>query len=196
MVTAAAVLGLVAGLAPLGSPAQARPATDTSLVAPAPAASSSAMAESAPDVLIIGDSTTVHMLREFQAALAARGLDATVDARSGRTTYEGRGVLARYDLTTFDHVVVLLGANGKRENARRDMRALRRAGVDTMATVQAPRGKKVNQAVRAVFAGQRIRWAGFAAKRGIGTTDGKHYTRAAYRVRARYLARQIAARVS
>ncbi len=76
------------------------------------------------------------------------------------------------------------------------MRALRAAGVDTMATVQAPQRGTVNSAVRQVFAAQRITWAGYADSRGIATTDGKHYTAQAYRARARYIAGQIAERAS
>ena len=165
------------------------PATDQSTPQPTLPADS-------PDVLIIGDSTTVHMLAEFREALAARGLDATIDARSGRTTREGRAVLAAYDVESFDYVAVLLGANGLRANALRDMQALRAAGVDTMATVQAPQRRIVNRAVRRVFGADRIRWAGYADSRAIATTDAKHYTPQAYRVRARYLAGEIAERVS
>ncbi len=134
------------------------PATDQSTPQPTLPADS-------PDVLIIGDSTTVHMLAEFREALAARGLDATIDARSGRTTREGRAVLAAYDVESFDYVAVLLGANGLRANALRDMQALRAAGVDTMATVQAPQRRLVNRAVRRVFGADRIRWAGYADSR-------------------------------
>lgn len=54
----------------------------------------------------------------------------------------------------------------------------------------------VNRAVRRVFGADRIRWAGYADSRTIATTDAKHYTPQAYRVRARYLAGEIAERVS
>lgn len=148
----------------------------------------------APHVLIVGDSTTVQMIGPFAAALEAHGLRATVDATSGRTTREGRALLARYVPGAFDYVVVLLGANGRRANALRDMRALRAIGVDTVATVQTPRRRPVNAAIRRVFGPERISWAGYAGRHGISTTDGKHYTKRGYRVRARYLAMQIARR--
>ena len=147
-------------------------------------------------MLIIGDSTTVHMLAGFEAALVAKGLDPTIDARSGRTTTKAARVLQGYDLESFDYVAVLLGANGRRANAVRDMRALRAAGVDTMATVQAPRARDRQQCRAPVFAAQRITWAGYADSRGIATTDGKHYTSQAYHARARYIAGQIAERAS
>ncbi len=159
-----------------------------------PAAAPTRVAATSPTVLVIGDSTTVHMRETFAKALTAQGLHATIDAKSGRTTYEGRAVLAQYDPADYDLVVVLLGANGRRENAVRDMKALKARGVDVMATVQAPRQKTVNSAVRRVFGGERITWAGYAGKHHIATTDGKHYTATDYRVRARYLAAQIAKR--
>ena len=149
-----------------------------------------------PRVLIVGDSTTVHMIGPFTAALEAKGVRATIDATSGRTTREGRAVLTSYLPDDFDYVVVLLGANGRRENALRDMRALRAMGVDTVATVQTPRRRRVNAAVRQVFGSDYIAWAGYAGRHGIRTTDGKHYTKRDYRARARYLAAQIAIRAS
>ena len=76
------------------------------------------------------------------------------------------------------------------------MRALRALGVDTVATVQAPRGRLVNRAIRQVFGRERIRWAAYANRHDIRPTDGKHYTQRAYRIRARYMARQIARRTS
>ena len=158
-------------------------------------ATTPAAAAAAPrSVLIIGDSTTVHMRSAFEAALVARGLEATIDAVSGRTVLEGRRALARHDMSAYDYVVVLLGANGRRASSARNMRALRAAGVDTVATVQAPEQRVVNDAIRATFGRARITWAGHATRLGIRTTDGKHYTRAAYNERARYLAREIAER--
>lgn len=154
------------------------------VVVPAPA--------DAPTVLIIGDSTTYYMLDRFVAALEARGIAATIDAKSGRTVLQGRGVLATYDVSAFDHVVVLLGANGKRSSSLRNMKALKAAGVDTMATVQTPDSKPVNRAVIAVFGAQRITWAGYAKAHGISPFDGKHYRAAGYQARARYLAGAIA----
>lgn len=149
-----------------------------------------------PTVLVVGDSTTVQMIRPFAAALQARGLRATVDATVGRTTREGAAVVARYLPGDFDYVAVLLGANGRRANALRDMTVLRSLGVDTVATVQTPRRRLVNDAVRRVFGSQHIRWAGYAGRRGITPTDGKHYTARDYRIRARYLAAQIARRAT
>ncbi len=169
-------------------PASDASSTDSSSQTPATPVSS-------PRVLIVGDSTTVHMRSSFEAALAARRLDATIDARSFRTVAEGRRVLQTYDVREFDLVVVLLGANGRRSASLRNMQALRVAGVDTVATVQAPRQRVVNRAVRAVFGRHRISWAGHAARLGIRTTDGKHYSPAGYRERARYLAGEIAERV-
>ena len=195
-----AVLGLSALLA-LGLATLAASVAGTgrsSFASPAPAASMTArqVTAAAPTVLIIGDSTTVHMRPAFDAALAAQGLRATIDARSGRTTFEGRAVLAGYRPAEYDLVVVLLGANGRRATALRDIRALKALGVDVMATVQAPRQRVVNDGVRRVFRAERIAWAGYARQRGITTTDGKHYTPAAYEVRARYLAAQIARRAA
>lgn len=191
--TATTATGL--GLGPTSASAAPALFVPTSGTSPSPSPSPVVPA-GAPRVLIVGDSTTVHMRAAFEIALAARGLAATIDARSGRTTREGRAVLALYPLADFDYVVVLLGANGKRANALRDMTALRRMGVDTMATVQAPERATVNRAVRAVFGAERITWAGHADRLGITTTDGKHYTRAAYDERARYLAGEIAERVA
>jgi hypothetical protein len=178
-------VALVLSGALLGAPS---PTAATTTESPTP------LPSDAPAVLIIGDSTTVHMRDAFEAALRARGLDATVDAKSGRTVLEGRRVLASYDVSDYDYVVVLLGANGKRSSSLRNMRALKAAGVDTVATVQAPEQATVNGAVRSVFGTDRIPWAGHAKRLGIRTTDGKHYTRAAYAERARYLARKIAER--
>lgn len=62
--------------------------------------------------------------------------------------------------------------------------------------MQAPRRRRVNDAVRRVFGPQHIGWAGYAGRRGITPTDGKHDTKRDYRVRARYLAAQIARRAS
>ena len=180
---------------PAASSAAAQWAAHAVVTRPAPT-TTTAVPDSAPDVLVIGDSTTVHMRALFRAALAANGLDATVDAKSGRTTREGRLVLAGYDLSDFDYVVVLLGANGNRANAMRDMRALKAAGVDTMATVQAPEQATVNRAVRRVFGTERITWAGYASRHGIRTTDGKHYSPQDYAARAQYIARQIAQRAA
>jgi lysophospholipase L1-like esterase len=143
--------------------------------------------------LIIGDSTTVHM-PTFPAELERRGITATIDAVSGRSVYQGRAVLARHDPAAYDIVAILLGANGLRPTMRRNFRALRRMGADTAATVQAPRQRVVNDAIRGVFGDLRISWAGWAAAHGITTTDGKHYTSEDYRTRARYLATAIARR--
>ncbi len=174
-----AVVGLLVGL----------PNRDAQVLASPPPAEARR-----PSVLIIGDSTTVHMISPFRRALDAARIDATIDARSGRTTRQGRAVLARYDVASYDYVVVLLGANGRRENALRDMRALRAMGVDTMATVQAPRQAAVNRAVTKVFGPERITWAGYAKRHGVHTTDRKHYTPRDYQRRADFISRQIAAR--
>lgn len=187
-----ALVLVVALMAAVPTPASGRAFSASSSPATGPAATVS----SVPTVLIIGDSTTVHMRAAFESALAAQGLAAIIDAKSGRTTFEGRAVLAKYDPADYDLVVVLLGANGRRENAVRDMKALKARGVDVVATVQAPRQGKVNKAVRRVFGAERITWAGYAKKHHISTTDGKHYTAADYRSRARYLAAQIARRAA
>jgi hypothetical protein len=154
-----------------------------------------ASAHTAPRVLIIGDSTTVDMRDTLDRDLRGYGLDPTIDARNGRTLKQGRTVLASYDLSKYDYVVVLLGTNGKRSSSERNMRALKAMGVDTVATVQTPKKRKVNRAAKTVFGTERIPWAGYAKAHGIHTKDGKHYTRAGYRKRAAYISKQIASRV-
>jgi lysophospholipase L1-like esterase len=143
-----------------------------------------------PTVLIIGDSTTYHMSRFLRAELVLRGITSTIDAVSGRTVYQGRDALKRHDITEYDLVVVLLGANGYRDTMGTNFRALRRLGADTVATVQAPGRRKINDAIRSTFS-QRIKWAGYADRRGIHPYDGKHYTKAEYKVRAEYIAKKI-----
>ncbi len=147
-----------------------------------------------PRVLIIGDSTTRHMEALLRAELVARGIDPTIDAVSGRTVRQGLAALDGHrPLYRFDLIVALLGANGLRENMRRDFAALRRMGVDTAATVQAPGRRTINRAVRAVFGADRIPWAGWADARGIRPYDGKHYRD--YTPRAQYIAERIARKV-
>ena len=90
------------------TPPTFRPTPATSVT---PQAISTASSSTAPEVVVVGDSLTVSTEAKLRDLIEPTGLPLRVDARSGRPTREGIGVLRGMDPKEGAIVVVALGTN-------------------------------------------------------------------------------------